>query len=150
MRNIMMGLILTLCVCAPLSSIAQQKIGWDLLGEIKYDFVYHEEYKAYYNKMMPSEGLEAIDGEYVRITGFILPVSTDGEVYFLSAYPYSACFFCGGAGQESVIELRFKNKPGGYQVDEIKSFAGKFKLNDVPFEMNYILEEAVEFVEELK
>ncbi len=125
-----------------ISVSAQTKITWEMLANVEYDFVHSEEYQAYYSQMIPSEDIAALDGKKVTISGFILPVSTDGQDYFLSAYPFSACFFCGGAGQESVIELKLQDENARYEVDDVLTFNGTLRLNDVPFEMSYILEEA--------
>lgn len=126
----------------PISLSAQTKISWEMLANVEYEFVHSEEYQAYYSKMIPSAEISTLNGEEVAISGFILPVSTDGQDYFLSAYPFSACFFCGGAGQESVIELRLANSEARYNVDDVMTFSGTLRLNDVPFEISYILENA--------
>ena len=57
-----------------------------------------------------------------------------------------AGFFCGGAGPESVVDLRFKNKNRMYETDERLTFRGKLALNaDDVYQMNYILEGAEEY-----
>lgn len=123
-------------------AISQAKLEWDKLAQVDYSFEHSEEFKAYYTRMVPSDEIKDLNGKEVEITGFILPVSTDGEQYFLSAFPFSSCFFCGGAGPESVIELRLTNQGKRYEVDQVLTFTGKFIFNDIPFEMNYILENA--------
>ena len=65
-----------------------------------------------------------------------------GDTYILSANPFSSCFYCGGAGQESVMELRLKKKKAKFELDQIVTFAGRLRLNDQEMELNYILEEA--------
>ncbi len=64
------------------------------------------------------------------------------DQYVLSAYPYSMCFFCGGAGPESVMGLKLK-KNRKFKTDEIHLFKGTLELNanDI-YELNYILADA--------
>jgi hypothetical protein len=73
-------------------------------------------------------------------------VDYDEDFYVISRYPFANCFFCGGAGPESVVDLRFKGKTRRYETDERLTFKGVFALNanDI-YQMNYILEGAVEF-----
>jgi len=73
-------------------------------------------------------------------------VDYDANFYVVSRYPYANCFFCGGGGPESVVDLRFTVKHRAYKTDERLTFKGKLKLNgDDVYQMNYILEGAVEF-----
>ncbi|WP_200942790.1 hypothetical protein [Dyadobacter sp. Leaf189] len=55
----------------------------------------------------------------------------------------ASCFFCGGAGPESIIELQFKNKKQKFKTDAVKFVKGKLLLNPTDVEhLNYILTEA--------
>lgn len=45
-----------------------------------------------------------------------------------SAYPYNMCFFCGGAGPETVMEVT-ANDPVKYSTSRI-TLRGKLQLND--------------------
>ncbi len=90
-----------------------------------------------------------LDGRLVEISGFFFPFEDDPQnpYYVLSQYPYSQCFFCGGAGPESVMDLLLKDKPRKLKMDDRVTFRGRLKLNDkdVMF-LNYILQDA-EWVE---
>ena len=77
-----------------------------------------------------------------EISGYVLPMDVSGEAYVLSAFPFASCFFCGGAGQESVVELRLKNFSQSFETDEFLSFTGVLKLNKEELELNYILDVA--------
>ena len=72
--------------------------------------------------------IQQLDGEAVRIKGFLIPLDTDGEAYALSAYPLSSCFFCGNAGPGSVMELLLA-EPRRFQTDEYLTFEGKLGLS---------------------
>ena len=87
--------------------------------------------------------VQKLKGKEVTITGYILPIDLDANLYVLSAFPYSACFFCGGAGPESVMALKFKKNPRQFKTDERLSFKGTLSLHaDDIYQMNYVLESA--------
>lgn len=122
------------------------ELTWTLLTDCEFRDVYVEELDAYYWK--PTFGASVLEkeGQDVFITGYMIPVDYDEDFYVLSRYPFANCFFCGGAGPESVIDLRFAAKTRKYETDERLTFRGKLALNanDV-YQMNYILEGAREY-----
>lgn len=120
---------------------------WRMLEDVEFKDVYVEELDAYYWKPSFGDIVNGLEGQEVHITGYMIPVDLDEDFYVLSRYPFANCFFCGGAGPESVIDLRFDGKsPRVYQTDERLTFAGKFRLNaDDVYQMNYILDGAVEY-----
>ena len=60
----------------------------------------------------------------------------------LSKNPMAACYFCGGSGPESIIEIAFQ-KPPSFKTDEVIEVEGILKLNNEDVEhCNYILEKA--------
>lgn len=94
------------------------------------------------------QGIQKLNGKTVELTGYVLPVDLESNLYVLSAFPYSACFFCGGAGPESVVSLKFKKAGKKFKTDERRTFHGTLKLNaDNIYELNYILADA-EMVEQ--
>jgi len=123
------------------------ELTWQVLSDVEFTDVYLEELDAYY--WMPEFGPKVIgaEGKTFFITGYMIPVDVDEDFYVLSRYPFANCFFCGGAGPESVIDLRFPNKiKRTYQTDDRLSFQGTLRLNsDDVYQMNYILEGAVEY-----
>jgi hypothetical protein len=54
-----------------------------------------------------SPEVKALDGKEITIKGYIIP--TEGykshKDFVFSAYPYNMCYFCGGAGPETVMEV---------------------------------------------
>jgi hypothetical protein len=76
------------------------------------------------------------------VKGYLLPVDIEGEMVVLSEFPFSSCFFCGGAGPESVIELRFKKSKLKFKPDEFATIQGIFRLNTDEFALSYMLENA--------
>lgn len=123
------------------------ELTWRMLEDVEFKDVYVEELDAYYWKPTFGDIVNGLEGKEVHITGYMIPVDLDEDFYVLSRYPFANCFFCGGAGPESVIDLRFVGKsPRVYQTDERLTFAGKFRLNaDDVYQMNYILDGAVEY-----
>lgn len=125
---------------------AAQELTWRTLADVEFRDVYVEELDAYYWKPTFGPSVTALEGTEVYITGYMIPVDYDEDFYVLSRYPFANCFFCGGAGPESVIDLRFPAKTRKYETDERLTFKGKFALNaDDVYQMNYILEGAVEY-----
>jgi len=122
------------------------ELTWQVLSDVEFKDVYLEELDSYY--WMPTFGPQVVaaEGKDFFITGYVIPVDVDEDFYVLSRYPFANCFFCGGAGPESVIDLRFPGKsPRPYQTDERLSFSGTLRLNaDDVYQMNYILDGAVE------
>lgn len=127
----------------PISNQKQAKlIDWKLLAKVEFVDQYFEDYEAWYLVPKFSDAVKKLNGEQVIIKGYVIPLDVDGGEYALSAYPFSACFFCGGAGPESVMSLHFKDKPGRFETDDYLNFVGKLKLNTKDFEdFTYILED---------
>lgn len=123
-----------------------EELTWKALTDVEFEDVYVEELDAYYWKPTFGEGVIAMKGRDVYITGYIIPVDYDENFYVLSRYPFANCFFCGGAGPESVVDLRFKDENRVYQTDERLTFRGSLALNaDDVYQMNYILIDAEEY-----
>lgn len=55
----------------------------------------------------------------------------------------SQCFFCGGAGPESIAEVNLAKPQSKFQVDDLLMVKGKLKLNiDNMDHVNFILVES--------
>ena len=121
---------------------AQQDVSWETLAEIEYSYVQNYEANFWYGTPSFSEAVKGLEGKEVKIKGYVLPMDVSGEQYVLSAFPFASCFFCGGAGQESVIELRLEDFDRKFETDEYLEFSGILKLNDAELELNYILDKA--------
>jgi hypothetical protein len=76
-----------------------------------------------------SPAVRKIEGKTVELQGYILPLEgRRSQKYFIfSAYPYSLCFFCGGAGPETVAEVYCKDSIT-YTTKMIR-IRGKLSLN---------------------
>lgn len=142
--------VFILCVLLSTLGFSQNEktakiIDWKFLSHVDYEDKYYPEWEAWYLVPNFDESILAIEDERVIIKGYIIPLDAEGGVFALSAYPFSACFFCGGAGPESVMSLKFKSNPKKYSTDDVVMFTGILKLNSTDFEdFNYILQEVEE------
>ena len=80
---------------------------WKILAMVTMQKVFDEEMGIDLDKPMFSKAVKKLNGTEVTMKGYILPLkaSKDQKYFILSAYPYNMCFFCGGAGPESVMEV---------------------------------------------
>lgn len=123
------------------------RLTWKMLADVVFTDEYSEEVQAYVPYPTFGAQLKAIEGREVLIEGYIIPLEETGDetILVLSAQPYSSCFFCGGAGPESVMDI--KMRPGAarkFTTDDRVAFRGRLRLNDDDlYYLNYILEDAV-------
>ena len=122
-----------------------QADGWASFARTKFEAKYNDSAKEYFlYPNFPAE-LKALEGKEIDLEGYHLPIDVDDNAYIiLSKFPYSQCFFCGGAGPESISEVVFKTKQDRFEADQFIRVKGKLKLNTSDIEHgNFILEEAV-------
>lgn len=118
------------------------QLDWDTLSDVEFEFDYKEEEDVYYLKPNFGKKIQSFTGNKIRITGFFLNISGDGDVLLVSRNPMASCFYCGAAGPESVVEVNFMEQPS-FKTDQIVTVTGILELNysdDDHF--NYILNEA--------
>ncbi len=131
------------------ASLAQSKVSWDVLADVSFQLEFIEQYGMEYE--MPTFGKEvrAFEGEEVLLSGYMLPLDGKGMQLVLSKFPFTACYFCGNAGPETVIELWMKpDHLRRYKTDERLTFKGKLRLNTTDyFHLSYILLDAEEWEE---
>jgi len=122
---------------------AQKLLSWNDFADVNFEPVYNAVYDT--NFLMPTfgENIESYRGEKVSIEGFFLDISGNGDIYLVSSKPMAACFFCGGAGPETIIEVIFKEKPP-FKTDQVILVTGVLELNSEDVDhCNYILKDAV-------
>ena len=80
---------------------------WKTLAKITYKKEYDEMLGFKIDVPVFSQDVLALEGTEVTITGYIIPVEgyKSHKEFIFSAYPYNMCFFCGGAGPETVMEV---------------------------------------------
>ncbi|HRI80342.1 MAG TPA: hypothetical protein PLR06_12485 [Cyclobacteriaceae bacterium] len=138
------NLLLFLLVFGTLTA-SGQKDGWELFAKTKFETKYNEKAAEYFLYPVFAKELKDLVGKEVSLEGYYLPIEiTDDAYIILSKFPYSQCFFCGGAGPESIAEVTFKVKRGKFEMDEFIHVKGILKLNENNVEHgNFILENAV-------
>jgi hypothetical protein len=125
-------------------SIQAQTDGWALIAKTKFDAKYNEKAGEYFLYPTFPDDLKARVGREMYLEGYYLPIDVEGDAYIiLSKFPYSQCFFCGGAGPESIVEVTFREKHPKFEADQYIKIKGKLKLNEGNIDHgNFIFEEA--------
>lgn len=117
--------------------------GWSTLARVTFTKEYDEMLGLKVDKPVFSKAVKELDGQTISLRGYVIP--TEGykshKEFVFSAYPYSMCFFCGGAGPETVVEV-YAKEPIEYSPDAIE-LVGTLKLNaDDPNALMYTLDDA--------
>ena len=123
---------------------------WDVLLSLRFDISYDPSTDMVVQLPMFKAEHKKLQNKVIEIEGYIVPFDIvhdmtgsggDGTMFMLSAFPAATCFFCKGAGPESVIEV-YPKKPIPYTKDLVK-IKGKLELNDVDYlKMAYLLRDA--------
>ena len=119
------------------------EVSWTDLMDITFKDLYLEKDDIYIYYPLFGEKQKKHDGEKIQITGYIIPIDVEQNQYVLSAFPFSACFFCGNAGPESVMAIYFQGKTRVFNTDERLKLEGTLELNDTDVdELVYVLRNA--------
>ncbi|WP_148270315.1 hypothetical protein [Haliscomenobacter hydrossis] len=102
---------------------------WTTLAKVTFKKQYDEMLGFKVDVPIFSPEIKALEGKSVEIKGYIIPVEgyRGQKEFVFSAFPYNMCFFCGGAGPESVMEVVSK-EPIKYTTEAI-TIKGKLDLN---------------------
>lgn len=115
---------------------------WKKLLNVDWEYKYSDEFEMDVPLPIFPKDVKKMDGAEITIRGFVLPVETTDGSIIISYYPFSSCFFCGGAGPESVMAIFLKNER---EIDEEEAtFKGTLHLNDEETGLIYELKDAVE------
>jgi hypothetical protein len=81
------------------------------------------------DKPVFSDAIKSMEGKTITVKGYIIPVEgyKSHKEFIFSAFPYSMCFFCGGAGPETVMEVSAKEAVK-YTTEQI-TLTGTLRLN---------------------
>lgn len=113
---------------------------WQVLFNVKYGN-WRETFKPQF-----SEKIKKLDKTQIKIKGFLIPLEEKAKkhnFFLLSAYPFDACFYCGKAGPETVIEVTCKNAVK--YTTAIIEISGTLKLNyDDPEHLFYLINDGKE------
>ena len=126
------------------STFAQEDTVWKKLSKITYKQEYNELFGFKVDIPVFSDQIKSMEGQEVEVKGYIIPIEgyKSHKEFMFSAFPYNMCFFCGGAGPETVMEVSAL-EPIEYSAEQIR-IKGKLVLNDDDINrMMYILEDVV-------
>lgn len=126
-----------------LSGFTYTQEGWELFASVKFKSKYIKEYNEKFLVPEFDSKIRNLAGTKVKLKGHYMPFDFKDNTIILSKFPYSSCFFCGGAGPESVAEIQLSNKPGKLKADQVIIVEGNLQLNDQDVNhMNFILTNA--------
>lgn len=130
MKKSIVFAFLTVSLFSVAPSFAQSSENlWKTLGKITFKKQYDELLGFKVDVPVFSQEILAMEGKVVTIKGYIIPVEgyKSHKEFVFSAYPYNMCFFCGGAGPETVMEV-YAKEPIKYTAEPI-TIKGKLELN---------------------
>lgn len=117
-------------------------VTWEDLSKVSYRRTFSPKTGVFYEKPIFAKSVQKLHDEQIQISGYVIPVDTYGEVYFLSAQPNSSCYFCGSGAIHSIMDLRLKNLPANYKMDEFLTFKGTLITHSDSENIPYTLENA--------
>lgn len=102
-------------------------LNWKLLGMIKFVKKADKEYgEVMYPVVSPL--LKQKQTKQIAISGFIIPI--DNTTYALSKNVFASCFFCGQAGPETIMGIKFKGETPKLKTDQYVTLVGTFRINE--------------------
>ncbi|HMQ47189.1 MAG TPA: hypothetical protein PKA00_06885 [Saprospiraceae bacterium] len=115
---------------ASITSLQAQENIWKSLSRVTFKKEYNELMGFKVDVPVFSEEIKKMEGKEVTIRGYIIPVEgyKSHKEFIFSAFPYNMCFFCGGAGPETVMEVT-SDQAIKYTTEPI-TLKGKLALND--------------------
>lgn len=130
MKKYAVAILATLFLCTVVSTATAQDNMWKTLSKITFKKQYDEMLGFKVDVPVFSEDIKKLSGKEIKIKGYIIPVEgyKSHKEFIFSAFPYSMCFFCGGAGPETVMEV-YAKEPIKYSAEPIV-LKGKLELND--------------------
>ena len=114
---------------------------WKTLGTLEYEKSKDEYGEIFVPKF--GDQIRKIEGKEIELSGYIIPFEGmfEPDHLIVSSVPVASCFFCGGAGPESVAEIYLK-EPVKYTAKKV-TFRGTLTLNDSDVDqLMYILKDA--------
>ncbi len=100
---------------------------WKMLAEISFVKKPHKEYGEV-NYPVVNPKLKNLHKKKVSMEGFIVPI--DNTNYALSKNVFASCFFCGKAGPETIVGLKFKAGNMKLKTDQYVTVEGTFRVNE--------------------
>lgn len=110
-------------------NVKPKKNTWKILSKITFKKQYDEMMGFKVDFPVFSKDVKELEGKEITIKGYIIPVEgyKSHKEFVFSAFPYNMCFFCGGAGPETVMEVSAA-EPIKYTAETV-TIKGKLALN---------------------
>jgi hypothetical protein len=108
--------------------ITSDTLTWKLLAQIKYLKKPSKDYPEGVMYPVINSALKAKNKKPITMSGFIIPI--DNKNYALSKNVFASCFFCGQAGPETIMGIKFKNPGTKLKTDQYVTIQGTFRYND--------------------
>ncbi len=123
-------LFLSLFIFSSNTSLIAQDNTWKTLSKISFTKTYDELLGFKVDVPVFASEVKKLDGKEITLRGYIIPVEgyRSHSEFIFSAFPYNMCFFCGGAGPETVMEVKSLT-PVKYTTEPI-TLKGILHLND--------------------
>ena len=106
MKNMILAIVLLITGTVSAQTTLKDN-AWKTLSKITYKKEYDEVLGLKIDVPVFGKEVKSLEGKEVTVKGYIIP--TDGyksqKEFVFSAFPYSMCFFCGGAGPETVMDV---------------------------------------------
>jgi len=115
---------------------------WKTLSKVVYKQKYFEEGEYELDMPVFHPEVKALEGKEITLKGYILALEgiKDQEHFMFSLFPFDICYFCGGAGPETVVEVFTKNKKKIKYTSKPVKIKGVLELNNDNINMHmYIL-----------
>jgi len=107
----------------------QEVLDWVTLADVSFEKEYSEELMLEYDVATFGEVIKQFDGKEVQISGYVIALDALGVSFVLSRNPNATCFFCGGGGPETIVDIKVKPEAlRRYKMDERKTFKGILKM----------------------
>jgi len=107
----------------------QEVLDWVTLADVSFKKEYSEELTLEYDVATFGDLIKQFDGKEVQISGYVIALDALGVSFVLSRNPNATCFFCGGGGPETIVDIKVKPKAlKRYKMDERKTFKGILKM----------------------
>ena len=115
-------------VTSSTTATAADTLSWKLLGQIKYVKKPSKDYPEGVMFPVINPTLKSKSKKQIVMSGFIIPI--DNKNYALSKNVFASCFFCGQAGPETIMGIKFKNPNMKLKTDQYVTLQGTFRYND--------------------
>lgn len=142
MKKYLLALVLSWMFIG-LSAQSKNTSVWKTLAKITYKKQYDELMGFKIDVPVFSAPIKALEGTEIIVKGYIIPVEgyKSHKEFIFSAFPYNMCFFCGGAGPETVMEVEAAEAIE-YTAEQL-TLKGTLYLNDSDINrMMYMIKDA--------